>query len=268
MTWIKLDDKCPGHPKIGGLSDRAFRAWITSICYASAYLTDGELPPTFLRGIPARVRDELTTAALWVARDGGTHIHDYLDHQASKAVVVEKRRKDNDRKKVTVVVDSTRNPDGIRDDSTAHAGARVSASVSVAAESLGSSEGVQGEPRQPRSSVATRARALGIVSAADWHRAHSRHVSGFCAFVCLPQTVFDDFARRVLHAGAASETDAAATVTAWAQGVQSAWEGRIPGADIFEFWRNEWAATHGSNKPASAGGTDPLSGVREALRRV
>jgi len=89
MTWIKLDDKCPRHPKVDGLSDRAFREWVHGICYASAYLTDGVLPHTFLRGVPAKVRAELVAAGLWMARDEQMVIHDYLTHQRSKDEIKE-----------------------------------------------------------------------------------------------------------------------------------------------------------------------------------
>lgn len=100
-----------------------------------------------------------------------------------------------------------------------------------------------------------------------WDRVHGRHVAGFCSWVCLPQSIFDEFVNRVIGAGA-SEPDAVKQVRAWAEGVRQSWAGRIPGDDIFAFWRNEWAATHGSNKPAATAGIDPLAGVREALRHV
>lgn len=100
-----------------------------------------------------------------------------------------------------------------------------------------------------------------------WDRVHGRHVAGFCSWVCLPQSIFDEFVNRVIGAGA-SEPEAVAQVRAWAEGVRKSWAGRIPGDDIFAFWRNEWAATHGSNKPAATAVSDPLAGVREALRHV
>ena len=64
MTWIKLNDNAPRHPKIAGLSDRAFRAWVNSLCYASEFLTNGALPVAFLVTVPRRVQDELIGAGL------------------------------------------------------------------------------------------------------------------------------------------------------------------------------------------------------------
>lgn len=104
-----------------------------------------------------------------------------------------------------------------------------------------------------------------IVSPLAFHKAHGKHVSEFCAWVCFPQVVFDEFVRRVLGAGA-DEAAARAQVTAWAQDVRQRWAGRIPGDDIFTFWRHEWQATFGSNRPAS-GGVDVLAGLNEVIAR-
>lgn len=87
MTWIKLDDKSPRHPKIAGLSDRAFRWWICGLCYASEFLTDGELPACFLATVPAKIHGELVVAGLWRNDGDRVRIHDYLRHQTSRAAV-------------------------------------------------------------------------------------------------------------------------------------------------------------------------------------
>lgn len=105
----------------------------------------------------------------------------------------------------------------------------------------------------------------------QWHRQHGAHVTGFCAWVCFPQTVFDEFVRRVMGAGA-HEPEAIAQVRAWAEGVRHAWAGKIPGDGIFDFWRHEWAITHGSNKPAPGPAQmshgDAVRGALEAIRGV
>lgn len=92
MTWIKLNDNVPRHPKVARLSDRAFRRWIQGICYASEFLTDGVLPEAFLCTVSHRDLTELVEAGLWrVPEDGRVLIHDYLDHQSSKEVVSQRR---------------------------------------------------------------------------------------------------------------------------------------------------------------------------------
>ena len=95
MTWIKLNDNAPRHPKIAALSDRGFRVWIHSLCYAAEFLTDGIIPVAFLVTVQARVRDELLDAGLWRLDGPGcvVTIHDYLKHQTSKATIEAERRR-------------------------------------------------------------------------------------------------------------------------------------------------------------------------------
>jgi hypothetical protein len=102
MTWIKLNDNVPRHPKIAGLSDRGFRVWITGLCYASEFLTDGVLPAVFLTTVHPKVRDELIAAGLWSCTagttGGTTTVHDYLEHQSSRATVLHERRRNRARR--------------------------------------------------------------------------------------------------------------------------------------------------------------------------
>lgn len=97
MTWVRFDDLTDEHPKVAGLSDRAFRWWFRSLCYASRHLTDGTLPAGFLMRVPAKVGDELRAAGLWKNIGDVLTIHDYLTYQPSKASVTERRRKVSDR---------------------------------------------------------------------------------------------------------------------------------------------------------------------------
>ena len=99
MTWIKLNDNVPRHPKIAGLSDRGFRWWIKGLCYASEFLTDGVLPDVFLMMVPRKTKEELLGAGLWYA-DAADRIaiHDYLKHQSSKAGVERERRRNIERR--------------------------------------------------------------------------------------------------------------------------------------------------------------------------
>ncbi len=87
MTWIKLDDQFPDHPKFLTLTDAAIAAWVRGLCYASRYLTDGALPrPALTRGIgTARAALELERAGLWHQTDDGWTIHDYQVHQRTAA---------------------------------------------------------------------------------------------------------------------------------------------------------------------------------------
>lgn len=100
-SWVKIETRLPGHPKVVRLSDRAFRAYITSICLAGEYRTDGEILPSFSFGCRysetlATLTRELTDAGLWEERDGRLWVHDYLDAQISKSQsesLIQKRRR-------------------------------------------------------------------------------------------------------------------------------------------------------------------------------
>jgi len=83
-TYIRLHDGMPGHPKVRGLSDRAFRTYIRALCYSSEYLTDGQVVKVVARdlGTP-KVWGELIDANLVESAPNGYLMHDYLEHQRS-----------------------------------------------------------------------------------------------------------------------------------------------------------------------------------------
>jgi hypothetical protein len=103
MTWVKIDDAFPDHPKVIGLSDRAFRLHIRGLCYCGKYLTDGFIPYAAINAIITepeyKPTDELETAGLWIRGDKGFEIHDYLEHQSSKSEVTEKKESTRERAK-------------------------------------------------------------------------------------------------------------------------------------------------------------------------
>lgn len=104
MTWVKIDDSFPNHPKIVGLSDKAFRIHISGLCYCGTYLTDGFIPMTIatqLCGNDFNYIAELCEAGLWkeAMSENGFRIHDYLAHQTSKTQVEEKRQTVRERQK-------------------------------------------------------------------------------------------------------------------------------------------------------------------------
>ena len=83
-TYIKLHDGICRHPKVVGLSDKAFRAYIEALCYCSEYLTDGEVVKSLATKMaPPRAWAELTTCGLVDVTDSGYEMHDYLEHQRS-----------------------------------------------------------------------------------------------------------------------------------------------------------------------------------------
>lgn len=106
MAWAKLDDQFVEHPRISGLSDKAFRLHVASICHAARKLTDGHISHTDCRVLQAltstrgRHVDELLKAGVWTENGGtGWVIRDYLDYNPPADVVKERRRRDLERKK-------------------------------------------------------------------------------------------------------------------------------------------------------------------------
>lgn len=242
MSWIKLDDRAPWHPKVAGLSDRAFRWWLRGLCYASQYLTDGELPAAFAQDVPARVRKELVDARLWTQQSGGClAIHGYLEHQSSRADVDRERARNRQRRTAGVPPVQPRYAQGRPSE----------APPPEAPDRVQMPEG-RPQTHTPRASLVDRSKALGIVRPGAWDRQHASHAlrGDFCDWVCLPVAVHAEFVNRVVTAGSAL-ADAEASVRAWALDVKNRWAGRIPGEDCFKFWRAEWAATHPSHRPAA-----------------
>ena len=104
MSWAKLDDQFPEHPRISELSDKAFRTHVTGLCMAARRLTDGHLNAPDVRMILALSRsrqrhvDELAEAGVWEQNgDGGYVIHDYLDYNPSAESVKQRRQSEAER---------------------------------------------------------------------------------------------------------------------------------------------------------------------------
>lgn len=86
--WFRLEVLMPEHPKIAGLSDVAFRFYVSAIAYASRHMTDGFVPGEvhLVNGSTASARAELDFAGLIdLLPSGSFHVHDFLDYQQSKA---------------------------------------------------------------------------------------------------------------------------------------------------------------------------------------
>jgi hypothetical protein len=113
MSWVKVDDGFPRHPKVfvaAGLVkphgySRVLSMALQGNCYASSSLSDGFLPleavKRFHDSSPIQVAKALVKAKLWEDGDGGYVIHDYLDYNPSAVEVKQKRQRDSARKKVT-----------------------------------------------------------------------------------------------------------------------------------------------------------------------
>lgn len=93
--YIKVHNGMPDHPKVAGLSDKAFRAIVSFWCYCDRHYTDGTVPGVIALRESKRAVAELEKAGLIESRGADWYCHDYLEHQRSAAEVAamkEKRR--------------------------------------------------------------------------------------------------------------------------------------------------------------------------------
>lgn len=93
MSWVRLDDGAPGHRKIVGLSDAAFRLWIVGLTYCNQQANDGRFSAASARIMTGYLASpelgrgaiaELCAAGLWAETADGYEVHDYLEYQPSQ----------------------------------------------------------------------------------------------------------------------------------------------------------------------------------------
>lgn len=89
--YAKIEHNLYENPKIVGLSDKAFRAYIESILYSGKHLTDGFLDERIVARMWPDGIDELTSNdpvnPSWVKVDGGYQIYGFCERQTTKAEV-------------------------------------------------------------------------------------------------------------------------------------------------------------------------------------
>lgn len=88
------------HPKIVGLSDKAFRLWVWGLAYCQQHLTDGVIPLAAATVQAARVAHDLVDARLWERLEpSGWLVHHYCDWNDSRETVEEKKARARERMK-------------------------------------------------------------------------------------------------------------------------------------------------------------------------
>ena len=88
MTWIKLDDQFPDHPKVMAAGPLAAWLYVCGLAYCARLLTDGYLPAAQVRKLAdvdeaTALADRLVGVGLWERVEGGFRVHDYLEYQPS-----------------------------------------------------------------------------------------------------------------------------------------------------------------------------------------
>jgi hypothetical protein len=100
VSWLKVDDGYPDHPKIHALrADAAVGMALDTAgkCYASRHRTDGLVPaivvPRLVLGLrrPLAIAERLVEVGLWEREGEDYRIHDYLDYNPSRADLESRR---------------------------------------------------------------------------------------------------------------------------------------------------------------------------------
>ena len=124
MAFVKVDDRLPGHPKMllaCAEAPHAFGLYVAALCYANSHKTDGSIPTGAVQILLPALRrtnvaaQALVRAGLWHATEAGFQIHDYLEHQTSRAQMEDTRAWDVKRKELhrdRELIDAIRERDG------------------------------------------------------------------------------------------------------------------------------------------------------------
>lgn len=100
MPWFRLEDNFHHHPKILKAGNAATGLWVRCGTYSAQYLTDGFiLAETAHEHGKAREIDALLDSRLWVEKEDGFVMPDYLDYNPSKEQVLAERAAARDRQR-------------------------------------------------------------------------------------------------------------------------------------------------------------------------
>lgn len=99
MTWARIDDNLPFHPKVVQAGNEAMGLWVRALSWSAGQLTDGKVPAKMLpvfAGTEANA-SELVEAGLWHETFEGYEFHDWNQYQISRAEVEAKREEARER---------------------------------------------------------------------------------------------------------------------------------------------------------------------------
>lgn len=98
MSWYRLDDEFPEHPKLKRVPRHvrlaAIGLFVSCGCHANRRLTDGFIETAVVSDWPEGeiLAAHLVRAGMWAKSEGGWQIHDHLDYNPSRADIEERRR--------------------------------------------------------------------------------------------------------------------------------------------------------------------------------
>jgi hypothetical protein len=110
MTWVKLDDQFPDHPKIATAGPLAMAWHVAALCYCSRHLTDGFVPTRVARSLidltgcaeitdtgnayelkAATLIERLCASGAWHKEPDGYRLHDFLEYNPARSAVLAER---------------------------------------------------------------------------------------------------------------------------------------------------------------------------------
>lgn len=96
MTWVKLDDGYPEHPKLVEAGPHALVLDIRGMAYSARRLTDGIVPagalPALMADLDPGALDALLRVGRWRKTRAGYEIRGFLEHNPSRQQVLAARR--------------------------------------------------------------------------------------------------------------------------------------------------------------------------------
>lgn len=120
--WVKFENTMPEDKKLPGLSDRAFRLWVSAICYCSRGETDGFVPAALMTSLSLSATrqtvKELLAADMLRERGDEYEVVNYLKFNPSKERIGQLKRAGRERvakhrKRSDVTRDSARAPSAV-----------------------------------------------------------------------------------------------------------------------------------------------------------
>ena len=96
MSWVRLDDVFPTHPKMIAAGGDAGWLHVCALCYCAEHLTDGVIPKAMVprlsdRENPERLAARLVEVNVWQIEEDSYRIRDFLDYNRSRAEVESER---------------------------------------------------------------------------------------------------------------------------------------------------------------------------------
>lgn len=100
MSWVRIADNALSHPKLAGLVrlDHPFDLWVWSLTHSQAHITDGLIVREAVGKRSLNAAAILVARGLWETHTVGWKVHDYLDWNDCREVVLERQERVKEQK--------------------------------------------------------------------------------------------------------------------------------------------------------------------------